>query len=196
MKSLVWMLALATAACAQDVDWGATVNDFLPRLDNEYVKNASSTGQLEVELAGLAERRADDREVKRLAAAAKRDHQQLQANLVNVLFAKGLSVPPLRPEHLTILREYDSMTGSEVALAYKRHVLLSHRTAVALARLQASRGRDRDITAYALESLPALEHHAHMAELLANGQRLGLLPDLRPAAPMAGIPQQAATAVR
>jgi putative membrane protein len=189
MRSTLLLLALAFvcagAAVAQDAQPSA-----LAEQDQEFVGAAASAGLLEVELGNFVASKAQTDDVKRFAQAMVRDHSKVNDEFKALLTKRGIAVPTdMKQEHREQLDSMQKLEVAELEKQYKEKMVANHKKSIEGFEKESSGGKDAELKAFASKTLPALQHHLQMAQLMAEGKQLGSLPDHDPAAaPMGESP--------
>lgn len=157
------LLAFATfTLCAIGMAHAAQRGDAISPQD--FVEEASAKGVAEIEVARLALEKAVTEEVKGFAQTMLDDHQRANQELAALATRKGLEVSDdaelINQAKALVLK----LRGEEsFDKAYINNQVQAHKQTIALFR-QASESSDKDIAAFASETLPKLEHHLQMAE--------------------------------
>lgn len=143
---------VATPA-AQDAAAGKSVDDV------GFVKQATESGRKEARAAREALPQLRNPQLKRVAQMLVNDHGAANEKLSRIAESKGWPVPAPQvappPPAGAASGDFDSRWTAEMIAA--------HESSAALYRAQAERGADKDLRAYARETLPTIEHH--LAEL-------------------------------
>lgn len=123
--------------------------------DVGFVKQATESGRREVRAAREALPQLRNAELKRIAEMLVKDHSAAGERLSRIAEGKGWPVPAPQaappPPAGTASSDFDARWTADMIAAHER--------SVALYRAQAERGDDRELRAYARETLPTIEHH-------------------------------------
>lgn len=128
--------------------------------DEEFVKNAASSGLLELELAELAGQNATNPRVKEFAAMLLKDHRKSSEELKSIAREKNINVPAnLDEKHLNKVEELKLETGAEFDKAYLKELVECHESDVDLYQKQAENGKVPELKSFASKNLPVLLVH-------------------------------------
>ena len=132
---------------------GATVGK--PLDDIQFVKQATENGRKEVHAARDALPQLKQPELKQIAEMLVKDHSGANEKLARLAEAKGWPVPapsaPAAPPAGTASGNFDAKWTADM--------IAGHERSIALYRAQAQAGEDKDLRAYAKETLPTIEKH-------------------------------------
>lgn len=137
--------------------------------DEEFMKKAAQSGQLEIEASKLAATKASNAAVKSFAAQMVNDHTAADAELKRLASQKGVELPGSPPnDDQKKLEALGALSGATFDRQYAEEIgVKAHNEAVTLFRNASKSARDADIKAFAAKTLPALEHHLEMARKMA-----------------------------
>jgi putative membrane protein len=131
--------------------------------DRAFLKKAAGGGEKEIAISRAVMDNLVNAQVKDLAQMMITDHTAANAELVTLAGNKGVDIPP---ETTAIADEWAKKTG-DVDGAYVKEMVSDHLGAVKLFE-GASKSADPDIAAFAVKTLPTLQHHLMMAQDLAK----------------------------
>ena len=143
-----------------------TVSDDLED-ESEFLVEAASGGLYEVEMAKLAQQKAQSQAIKDLAARILEDHTQANEKLNQLAASKGISVPPAMGDEEQ--RKYDQFSEMEAEgfdEDYVEQMVQDHRDDIRDFEEAAEELDDPDVKTFASSTLPALREHLSMAEQL------------------------------
>lgn len=173
MKSILLALAVAGAltstALAQSVSEKTGVNSVLgitPKTE-DFIKEAATSDILEIEAAKIAQQKGNADE-KKFAEAMITDHTKTSTEL------KGLVSGELKPALPSALddasqKKLDKLRDAKpenFASEYDPMQVSAHKVAVDLFERYAKGGDDAKLKDWAGKTLPALQHHLQMAQML------------------------------
>jgi putative membrane protein len=141
--------------------------------DREFAMKAAKDGHAEVQLATMAEKKASGEKARSLATQLRTDHDQANAELMQIARRKGLSLDPTpNEEQKQTAEKLSSLSGSAFDREYAEGMVKDHKKAIALFERESSAGQDPDLKAFATKVLPKLREHLQMAEAAqgATGQ--------------------------
>jgi putative membrane protein len=134
----------------------------------KFVDQASAAGVAEIEEGKLALQKSTTPAVKTFAQEIINDHTAANKELAGIAQKKNLKVAT-EAELLTkakafILKQRDGQSFDE---AYANNQVKAHKETIELFN-KAAASPDVDLAAFAVATLPKLEHHLHAAETLAK----------------------------
>jgi putative membrane protein len=123
----------------------------------------------EVELANLAQQKAQSADVKSFAAKMAQDHGAANSEFAQLLTQKGASAPAaLDKEHADVVAKLTAMSGADFDKEYMKTMVADHDKTVALFETESKDGKDADMKNWATAKLPTLKDHQKMAKELAG----------------------------
>ncbi|AOZ10619.1 hypothetical protein BKK80_34350 [Cupriavidus malaysiensis] len=141
--------------------------------EQEFLRKADQAGELEMQASRLAATHTQNVEVRRFADAMLHDHQMAAEELERLARRKGVALPAgPTPETEHALARLESLQQADFDREYADTIgVKAHHEAVALFRQATKDSRDKDVQAFAVKTLPALERHLQMAERLTSDTR-------------------------
>lgn len=180
--ALVGALSFATAALAQTGDMnhspstqnsgqsnamGAKGMSKASSKDMKFAREASAGNMAEVEMAKLADSRAQSPAVKDFANTMIKDHGAAETKLKAVASEQNMDIPSSpTAKQQTAMDKLKGLNGAAFDKAYSKHMLKDHKKDVADYKKESTHGKDSQLKSYATETLPTLEHHLEMAKKL------------------------------
>jgi putative membrane protein len=140
----------------------------LNEIDRIYVQEIADMGMLEVELAKLALEKSDNENIKKYAEQMIQDHQALNQELMQLAENKGITLPTnLSPKHQALKTQVSKLSGTQFDQAYINEAAINaHIQSLILHTRQIELGEDQDLQAYAIKSIPIVDRHLQLAEML------------------------------
>lgn len=140
----------------------------LNEIDRIYVEEIAQTGMLEVELAKLALETSDNENIKKYAEQMIQDHQALNQELMQLAENKGITLPTtLSPKHQALKTQVSKLSGTQFDQAYINEAAINaHIQNLILHTRQIQLGEDQDLQAYAIKTIPIVDRHLQLAEML------------------------------
>ena len=135
--------------------------------DTDFVRKASSGNLTEIALGKLAADQASSDDVKTYAARMVADHTQANEQLGKLAGSKGIQIATA-PD-VAQQQDIDRLKGLDGAAfdrAYSDLMVRSHKLTSGLYELEATKGEDTEIRAFAHDSLPVLREHEKLADSL------------------------------
>jgi predicted outer membrane protein len=138
-------------------------------MDQKFVEFASTNDQFEIQAAQLAERNAQDDQIKQMARQIAQDHQQSSQKLQQAAQQAGIQVSQqLKPHQQAMLQELQQMQGQEFDRAWLYGNVAGHTKAVLKFRDEAREGQNEQIKQFAQQTLPTLQKHLQHAQEMAQ----------------------------
>jgi putative membrane protein len=135
--------------------------------DTDFVRKASSGNLTEIALGKLAADQASSDDVKKYAARMVTDHTQANEHLGKLAGSKGIQIATApdvaQQQDIDRLKNLD---GAAFDRAYSDLMVKSHKLTTGLYDLEASKGEDTEIRAFAKDTLPVLREHEKLADSL------------------------------
>jgi len=133
--------------------------------DRTFLTDAMEGNRAEVELAQLAQRKADSQAVRDLAKAIQQDHEQANQKLKSIAGTVGAAdnAPNLKPEHKQLSDRLSKLDGAAFDNAYASEMVKDHQKDIAKYEKASQQLHHPELKSYATETLPNLKHHLEMA---------------------------------
>jgi putative membrane protein len=137
--------------------------------DKAFVEKAAQGGVAEVQMAQLAQQKADNADVKQFAQTMIDEHTPNNEQLVKLATSKGLT-PPTDPSAMQqkMMTHLQGLSGSPFDKAYIKGQVKAHTVMLKLFQSEAKTTRDPELKSFATETTTAIEHHLSMAQGLAK----------------------------
>jgi len=159
---------LRTSTLALVVALGAQ-GAFAAQDSDDFVEDASAKGVAEVEAGKLAQEKGSASDVKTFADMMVKDHMAANNKLKAIADKKNLEVSDsaeLVDKAKAMILELRSAKSFDQA--YANNQVKAHEATIALFEEEASNGKDADLKAFAVETLPKLKDHLAHAQALAK----------------------------
>ncbi|MGN6552790.1 MAG: DUF4142 domain-containing protein [Verrucomicrobiota bacterium] len=139
-----------------------------PKDAKSFVREALEGNSAEIALAEVAERKAQNPEVKQLAQTIRQDHRQANEKLQPIAQSHGISVnQPLESKHQKKLERFQKLSGSQFDQEYAKDMLKDHVKDISEYQRATQQIQQQDVKQYAQETLPTLRKHLQQAEAAA-----------------------------
>ena len=133
--------------------------------DQDFVKEASSGGLMEVELGKYAQQHAMNARVKNFGAMMVRDHTKANEELKSIAATKNMTLPStMEDKHREMMSDIQKKTGGDFDKAYIKEMVDDHEKDVDKFKKQAEKGVDPDLKTFASKTLPVLLMHQDSAK--------------------------------
>jgi putative membrane protein len=142
----------------------------LPSGDRSFVEKATIGGMTEVQASELARDKASSPSVKDFGTKMIADHTKAGEELGKIAAAKGVTTPgTLDSSHKKDVDKLAEKSGSDFDKAFMKQMVSDHKTVVSLFEKEAKSGKDADLQAFAVKTLPTLRGHLTMAQTVNDG---------------------------
>jgi putative membrane protein len=178
MKTTIFAFALAgfltSTALAQSVGEKTGVNSapgIAPKSE-DFIKEAATSDMLEIEAAKVAQQKGDADE-KKFAEQMITDHTKTSSELKGLVPAGMTSAIPtaLDDSSQKKLDKLRNAKPEDFASNYDPMQVSAHKDAVSLFERYAKGGDDAKLKDWADKTLPALQHHLQMAEMMNDNRK-------------------------
>jgi putative membrane protein len=168
-KTTVAAAGLLAAACAAAAVRADQPGKAKAVSDEMFVKEAVHGGLAEVKLGQLAQEHASSAAVRKFGERMVEDHTRANKEFMALLKQKAMAPPDkgLSRKDQELYDRLSKMRGDEFDRAYMQHMVKDHEEDVALFQSMAAVGRDADLKAFAVKTLPVLKEHLQMARKVA-----------------------------
>jgi len=133
----------------------------------DFVEEVSAKGIAEIESAKLAQQKSTSPEIRAFAQKMIADHSTVNAKLAQIASQKNIKIADdaeLSSKAKRFMMEYQD--GQSFDAAYTKNQVDAHEDTMELFQ-RASISDDKEIAAFAKETLPKLQDHLNMAKNLA-----------------------------
>src|SRR5688572_1204984 len=139
-----------------------------PMTAEKFIQKAQASGQMEVQMGQLGQQKAQNQEVKNLAAALVRDHTQANQKLQQIASSKSITADQKeQAKHQKHMDQLKSKSGAEFDKEFVRMALKHHKKDIAeFERCQNL--TDQELKSFINETLPKLRQHQQMARTAAR----------------------------
>lgn len=177
MRKATLALALLAAAAPLPIAIGGATSALaaastagLAEQDKMFVEDAARGGIAEVEMGKLAEKKADNAEVKRFAERMVKDHEEANRKLESAAKGKTKGGLPTKPDEKDrmAMREAEGLSGAKFDQAYMRDQIDAHVRTVELFQREAKDGQDQELRRLAEQTLPMLQEHLKEARRVGD----------------------------
>jgi putative membrane protein len=137
--------------------------------DSSFMKNAAEGGMSEVELGQLAQQKATNPAVREFGAMMVKDHTAANDKLKTVAAAKQVALPD-SPSVMqkASKKKLDMMSGDSFDKSYVKGMIDDHKADIKEFETEASNGKDPDVKAFAVATLPTLKMHLQKVQSIAS----------------------------
>jgi putative membrane protein len=133
--------------------------------DRLFIQLASAGGTGEVDLAKLAQQKAENARVKEFARRMVDDHTKANDQLANL--ARQAAIPVQNqpdPDQQAVRTALDGAAGAQFDRLYMQAQLIDHQKTVQLLQWVIGSGQNAALQRFAIETLPAVLQHLQIAQ--------------------------------
>ncbi len=135
--------------------------------DRPFLEMLARDNQAEIDLAQLAEQKADSKDVKEFASKILKDHQDAKTRLETVAAQAGVQLPPqLDDDQLELKQQLSTLSGATFDREYLDAMVAAHTAAVAVLELESRQGDYEPASGFAKSVLPTIQDHLARARKL------------------------------
>jgi putative membrane protein len=135
----------------------------LDNADITFLKNAAAANIFEISSARLAAQKSQDPFVLEFAKEMIADHMSSLEEVKQIADKKGVSLPQNLPWSLQHAMDHlMNQSGATFDAAYENAQRYGHEDASRLFKSEIENGRDEDVKAYAVKTLPTVTMHYKM----------------------------------
>jgi putative membrane protein len=136
----------------------------LRQADQDFLKEASTVNQKEIEFGRLGQRQASNDRVRQFAQKLIDDHTRAQDELTTLARSKNVQIASQLPqEHRQMVDKMNQMQGAEFDREFIKHMIQGHEQAIQKFDQHARTGEDAQLKAFAQRTLPILRNHLQTA---------------------------------
>ena len=136
--------------------------------DSSFIKSAAEGGMSEVELGQLAQQKATNPAVKDFGAMMVTDHTAANDKLKTLAASKQVALP----ESPSLMQKaskskLDMMSGDSFDKSYVKGMIDDHKADIKEFQKEATEGKDPEVKAFAVATLPTLKKHLQKIQAIA-----------------------------
>jgi putative membrane protein len=146
------------------------------KADSKFIREVTADNMLEATLGQLAERKAENSEVRQFAQRMVADHNKLQNDWVSMASSNGLNFKTgFGKNHRKKLEQLQKLSGKEFDRAYMTFMVQDHKDYVDYFRKEGQAAKSAQVRNLVSAGLPTLEQHWSMAKQV--GVKVGADPN-------------------
>jgi putative membrane protein len=148
--------------------------------DRKFAEEAAKAGIAEVKMGELAQQKAQSQSVKDYGQRLMNDHQAANEKLKEICEQKHGKSDEAKTkstdlgEHQKAIDHLSSLSGEEFDKAFIDHAVMDHQKCIKKFEKQANEGEDPAIRSFARETLPTLQEHLKIAQMLKDNPNASL----------------------
>ncbi len=129
-----------------------------------FLSNVANAGMTEVQVTALAQQKAQNQEVKDLAAMLNHDHTVLNDEVKSLASQKNVALPDsISADKKDMISDLDKKSGQEFDKAFIDAIIKAHETSIVSFEKTANEEMDADVKNFASQTLPKLKEHRDKA---------------------------------
>jgi putative membrane protein len=146
------------------------------KADTKFIREVTADNMLEASLGQLAERKAENSEVRQFAQRMVADHNKLQNDWANMASRNGVGFSTgFGKHHRKKLEQLQNLSGKEFDRAYMTLMIQNHKDYVDYFRKEGRAANSTQVRNLVSAGLPTLEQHWSMAKQI--GVKVGADPN-------------------
>ena|SRR5690349_21115320 len=133
--------------------------------DNTFVNKAAEGGMAEVQLAQLAQTKAQSQAVKDLANTLYNDHTKANEMLKSIASKDNITLPTsMDAKSQAEYNRLQGLSGADFDREFVKHAIKDHKEDINVFQREVNHGTNSDVKNWASQNLPKLQEHLRMAE--------------------------------
>ena len=138
-----------------------------PMTTQSFVSNAAEGNMYEIQAAQIAQKKAQNADVKSFAAMMIKDHTAMTNEMKPLITAAGQTVPAeLDQRRKGFLDNLNAATGADFDKVYMTQQVAAHQETLTLLNGYAENGDDAGLKAAAAKNAPKVQQHLEQAQQL------------------------------
>lgn len=135
------------------------------RTDETVLSNMHHVNQMEISMGNMAVKRGESQEVKNFGRQLKSDHQFNDKQVTDLAKRDGIHLASVKttPKEDSMNRELKKARGADFDRLFMRDMARGHSDAVQMLTHARGRIHDPQVRRLVNHTIPAVEHHRHMA---------------------------------
>jgi putative membrane protein len=141
----------------------------LSSMEKAFIKDAASSGDMEVELGKVAQQNASSQAVKDFGKKMETDHTQAGNELKALAQKNNVQVPTeMERKHKAKVEKLSKLTGEKFDKQYMQDMVKDHKMDISKFKKASQKAKDPELKQYVDKTLPVLEQHLEMAKETAQ----------------------------
>jgi putative membrane protein len=137
--------------------------------DMAFIRDAASSGQMEVRLGQLAQSKASNAAVKQFGQRMVTDHTRMEDQLNSVVATTGVTLnPTINARHQAVVNRMERVSSSGFDRAYMNAMIQAHQDDVNRFQAETQSAQSVQVRNLATNSLPVLQQHLSLALQVGN----------------------------
>ncbi|HJV33717.1 DUF4142 domain-containing protein [Geomonas sp.] len=145
----------------------------LSAAEKAFIKDAASSGDMEVELGKVAQQKGTAQEVKDFGKKMETDHSKAGEELKALASQNNVEIPAqLERKHQMTVEKLSKYTGADFDKKYMADMVADHKKDVAKFKKESKKAKNPALKQWIDKTLPTLEQHLQLAKDTA--QKVGV----------------------
>jgi putative membrane protein len=141
----------------------------LSSMEKAFIKDAASSGDMEVELGKVAQQNASSQAVKDFGKKMETDHSQAGEELKAIAQKNNVQLPSeMERKHKLTVEKLSKLNGDEFDKKYMQDMVKDHKMDVAKFKKASKKVKDPELKQFVDKTLPTLEQHLELAKETAT----------------------------
>jgi putative membrane protein len=134
--------------------------------DKKFMEKAADAGSTEIAASKIAQSKSSNPQVKSFADTMVTEHTKVADELKQLASTKGVTLSDQpSSKHQAEITKLNGLSGADFDKEYAKAIGVSaHKDAVNLFTKASKKADDADVKAFALKTLPGLQHHLQMGK--------------------------------
>jgi putative membrane protein len=133
--------------------------------DRDFLRQVAQGGHAEVELAKLAQQKAQSPAVKQFAQRLEQDHGKVNQEVESLATQKDIQLATApSPDQAALKARLEKLQGAEFDKVFMSAMVTNHKKSITSFEQRAASGSDADVKAFASKTLPALREHLKLSQ--------------------------------
>ena len=137
-------------------------------VDEDFIREAASGGMMGVELGRYAQQNAQNPRVKQFGAMMVRNHSKANEEIREIASGKNVTLSDMEDSHRRKMTDLQEKSGGDFDEAYISEMVDKHEKDVDRFKKLAEDGKDSDLKAFAMKTLPVLLVHLDSAKSIRD----------------------------
>ena len=169
---------------------GQNAQNNLRAMDADFLLEAASGNQKEVQLGQLAVRQAENEKVRDFGQRMVADHTRMLDETKELARTKGVSLSDrLQPSAQTDVTRFGNLKGADFDREYIRAMIADHEKDADAFDREARTGDDASVRSLAARALPTIREHLRMARDIDQNMTAPMLGQPKYNAPPTNVPR-------
>lgn len=167
--ALMALTATSVFAAPKAATKPAMKSGALTQTDRQWLHDAGEGELKEITIGKMVAKRASHPSVRQFAQRMVSDHSKANAQLKKLAASKGVTLPSdMGDKNEKTYKHLASLSSARLSRDYMMNMVVDHVGDINEFRKEAAHGSDREVKAFAAQTVPVLQHHLAMARNTAH----------------------------